>query len=241
MQLIQKGKAYVCDLTADQVRETARNTDRAGQDSPYRNRSVEENLDLFDRMRKGEFPDGARTLRAKIDMASPNLNMRDPVLYRILHARPSPHGRQVVHLSDVRLHPRAVGFDRAHHAFHLHAGVRGSSSAVRLVHRSARHLSPAADRVRPAQPHLHAAEQAQAADAGAGQAGRGWDDPRMPTISGMRRRGYTPEALRNFCGRIGVSKTNGTTELALLEYFVREDLNRARGARDGGAAPVCGW
>ncbi len=135
VQLIQSGKAYVCDLTPDEVRKQRGTLTEPGQESPYRNRSVEENLDLFARMKAGEFPDGARTLRAKIDMASANLNLRDPIMYRIVHARSSPHRRQVVHLSDVRFRAWGIGFGRENHAFHLHAGVRGSSSAVRLVHR----------------------------------------------------------------------------------------------------------
>ena len=198
-----------------------------GKESPYRNRSVEENLDLFERMRAGEFPDGSRTLRAKIDMASPNLNMRDPVMYRILHAE---HHRTGNKWCIYPMYDFAHGqsrFHRRHHALHLHAGIRRPPSALRLVYRTARHLSSAADRVRPPQPHLHAAEQAQAARRWCRTDHvRGWDDPRMPTISGIRRRGYTPEAMRNFCGAIGVSKTNGIIELGLLEHFVREDLNK---------------
>ena len=140
------------------------------QNSPYRNRSVEENLDLFERMRQGEFPDGTRVLRAKIDMASPNLNMRDPVMYRILHADASPHRRQVVHLSHVRLRARPVGFARAGHPLHVHPGIHRPSAALQVVHRAARNLPLAADRVRPPQPHLHPAQQAQAAATGAGKA-----------------------------------------------------------------------
>ena len=161
VQLIKKGKAYVCDLTADQVREYRGTLTTPGKNSPYRDRSVEENLDLFERMKAGEFPDGSRTLRAKIDMASPNLNLRDPVMYRILHAHASPHRRQVVHLPDVRLGPRAVA-------------IRSSGSRTRSARWSSRttgrcttgscdaagHLPSAADRVRPAEPHLHGDEQA---------------------------------------------------------------------------------
>ena len=143
---------------------------KGGKDSPYRDRSVEENLDLFRRMKAGEFPDGSRTLRAKIDMNSPNFNLRDPVMYRILHADASPHRRQVVHLPDVRLGPRPVRFHRADHALDLHAGVREPPAALRLVRPGAGHLRPAADRVRPAQPDLHGAEQAPAHPAGAGEA-----------------------------------------------------------------------
>ena len=173
-----------------------------GKESPYRNRSVEENLDLFERMRAGEFPDGSRTLRAKIDMASPNLNLRDPVMYRILHADASSHRRQVVHLSDVRLRARAVGFHRGHHALHLHAGVRGPSPALQLVHRAARASSRPQqiefDRLNLTYTLLSKRKLLQLVQEGRV---RGWDDPRMPTLSGIRRRGYTPEAIRNFCAR----------------------------------------
>ena len=133
VQLIQAGKAYVCDLTADQIREYRGTLTAPGQDSPYRDRRVEENFELFERMRAGEFPDGSRTLRAKIDMASPNLNMRDPVMYRILHAHHHRTGDTVVHLSDVRLYSRTIGLHRKHHAFDLHARIRKPPSAIRLV------------------------------------------------------------------------------------------------------------
>ena len=163
VQLIEAGKAYVDDLTADEIREHRGTLTEPGRESPWRNRPAEENLDLFARMRAGEFPDGARVLRAKIDMASPNINLRDPVLYRILHADASAHRRRLVHLPDLRLRARAVGRDRGHHALALHAGVRGPPAALRLADRQpAGAVAPAPDRVRPAQPHLHRAEQAQA-------------------------------------------------------------------------------
>ena len=133
IQLIKDGKAYVCDLTADEMREHRGTLSEPGKNSPYRDRTVDENLDLFERMEKGEFPDGTRTLRAKIDMASPNINMRDPVMYRIKHADAPSLGRQVVHLPVVRLHARPERFDRRHHALDLHAGVRKPPAAVRLV------------------------------------------------------------------------------------------------------------
>ena len=163
VQLIKAGKAYVCDLTAEQIREYRGTLTEPGKESPYRNRTVEENLDLFERMKAGEFPDGARTLRAKIDMASPNFNMRDPVMYRILHAEHHRTGNKWCIYPDVRLRARAERFHRRHHALHLHAGIRRPPPALRLVHRSTRHLSSAADRIRPAEPHLHPAQQAQAA------------------------------------------------------------------------------
>ncbi len=201
VQLIQAGKAYVCDLTADEVREHRGTLTEPGRNSPYRDRSIEENLDLFERMRAGEFPDGSRTLRAKIDMASPNLNMRDPVMYRILHATHHRTRRHVVHLPDLRLHPRPVRLDRADHAFDLHAGVREPPAALRLVHRDAGHLPSAADRVRPAEPHLHGDEQAAAA--GTGQAGdrqrlgRSADaDDLRPAPPRLHARGH-PQLLRH--------------------------------------------
>ena len=155
-----------------------------GRDSPYRNRGVEENLDLFRRMRAGEFPNGARVLRAKIDMASGNINLRDPVLYRILHADASAHRRRLVHLSDLRFRARPVGRDRGHHPLDLHAGVRGSPAALRLVHRESAGAGAAAPvRVRPAQHQLHGAVEAHPDRAGARAAmSSGWDDPRMPTL-----------------------------------------------------------
>ena len=142
-----------------------------GQNSPDRYRSIEENLDLFRRMRAGEFPNGARVLRAKIDMASGNMNLRDPVLYRILHAHASAHRRQVVHLSDLRFRAWPVGCDRAHHPLDLHAGVRGSSAAVRLADRkSAGAVAAAAVRVRPAEHQLYGAVEADPDPAGVGKA-----------------------------------------------------------------------
>ena len=227
MQLIQAGKAYVCDLTAEEMRKYRGTLTEPGKESPYRNRSVEENLDLFERMRAGEFPDGSRTLRAKIDMASPNLNMRDPVMYRILHAEHHRTGNKWC------IYPM---YDFAHGQSDSIEGITHSICTLEFedhrplydwYRRATRHLSSAADRIRPAESDLYADEQTEAAAAGERDGMcAGWDDPRMPTLSGIRRRGYTPEAIRNFCGAIGVSKTNGTIELGLLEHFVREDLNK---------------
>ncbi len=197
-----------------------------GRPSPWRDRSVEENLDLFERMRAGEFPDGSRTLRAKIDMASPNLNMRDPVMYRILHATHHRTGNKwcIYPMYDFA-HGQSDSIERITHSI-CTLEFEDHRPLYDWYRRAARNLSSAADRVRPAEPDVHAAEQAQAAAAGHDGVVRGWDDPRMPTLSGIRRRGYTPEAIRNFCGAIGVSKTNGIIELGLLEHFVREDLNK---------------
>ena len=184
VELIRKGKAYVCDLTADEVSAHRGTLTRPGKDSPFRNRSVDENLDLFARMRAGEFPDGARTLRAKIDMAHPNLNLRDPIMYRILHADAPPHRRQVVHLPDVRLGARAGGFHRGHHALALLARVREPPPALRLVPRPARHLPPAPDRVRAVQPDAHGDEQAQVHRAGRGRHREGLRRPAAADAGG---------------------------------------------------------
>jgi glutaminyl-tRNA synthetase len=226
VQLIKAGKAYVCDLTGDQVRATRGTLTEPGQESPYRNRSVEENLDLFARMRAGEFPDGIRTLRAKIDMAAANLNLRDPIMYRILHAEHHRTGDKWC------IYPM---YDFAHGESDSIEGITHSICTLEFEdHRPlydwyVRELGiykPQQiefDRLNLTYTLLSKRKLLHLVQKGLVS---GWDDPRMPTISGMRRRGYTPEALRAFCGRIGVSKTNGTTELSLLEYFVREDLNR---------------
>ena len=230
VQLIQKGKAFVCDLTADQVRRQRGTLTEPGQESPYRNRSIEENLDLFERMRKGEFPDGSRTLRAKVDMASPNLNMRDPVLYRILHMEHHRTGDKwcIYPMYDFT-HGQSDSIERITHSictpeFEDHRPLYDwFIDQLGIYHPQQIEF----DRLNLTYTLLSKRKLLALVQ---NKLVRGWDDPRMPTISGMRRRGYTPEALRNFAGRIGVSKTNGTTELALLEYCVREDLNR-RAAR----------
>jgi glutaminyl-tRNA synthetase len=230
VQLIQKGKAYVCDLSADQVRQQRGTLTEPGQESPYRNRSVEENLDLFERMRKGEFPDGSRTLRAKIDMASPNLNMRDPVLYRILHMAHHRTGDKwcIYPMYDFT-HGQSDSIERITHSictleFEDHRPLYDWFIAqLGIYHPQQIEF----DRLNLTYTLLSKRKLLALVQ---NKLVNGWDDPRMPTISGMRRRGYPPEALRSFCGRIGVSKTNGITELSLLEYFVREDLNR-RAAR----------
>ena len=172
IQLIKDGKAYVCDLTAEEVREHRGTLTEPGKNSPYRDRSVAENLDLFARMEKGEFPDGARTLRAKIDMASPNVNMRDPVMYRIKHASHHRSGdRWCIYPSYDYTHGQSDSIE-GHHPLDLHARVRESPAALRLVLRRPEDSSSAANRIRPAQSHLHRDEQAEAARAGAGQACR---------------------------------------------------------------------
>jgi len=226
VQLIKAGKAYVCDLTGDQVREQRGTLTEPGIESPYRNRSVEENLDLFARMKAGEFADGARTLRAKIDMASKNLNLRDPIMYRILHAEHHRTGKEWC------IYPM---YDYAHGQSDSIEGVTHSICTLEFEdHRplydwfveqlGIHHPQQIEfDRLNLTYTMMSKRKLLMLVQE---KYVNGWDDPRMPTISGMRRRGYTPEALRNFCGRLGVSKTNGTTELSLLEYCVREDLNR---------------
>jgi glutaminyl-tRNA synthetase len=224
--LIRKGKAYVCDLSAEEVRQYRGTLTEPGRESPYRNRSVEENLDLFERMRNGEFPDGSRTLRAKIDMASPNLNMRDPVMYRILHASHHRTGDKWC------IYPT---YDYAHGQSDSIEGITHSICTLEFEdHRPLydwfiRELGIYApqqiefDRLNLTYTVLSKRRLLRLVETGVV---RGWDDPRMPTLSGMRRRGYTPEAIRTFCSRIGVSKTNGIVELGLLEHCLREDLNR---------------
>jgi len=225
-ELIRKGKAYVCDLSADEVRQYRGTLTEPGKDSPWRDRSVEENLDLFERMRRGEFPDGSRTLRAKIDMASPNLNLRDPVMYRILHAAHHRTGDRWC------IYPT---YDYAHGQSDSIEGITHSICTLEFEdHRPLydwfiRELGIYApqqiefDRLNLTYTVLSKRRLLRLVEMGFV---RGWDDPRMPTLSGMRRRGYTPEAIRTFCGRIGVSKTNGIVELGLLEHCLREDLNR---------------
>src|SRR5690242_4499812 len=226
VQLIRAGKAYTCDLSAEEVRKQRGTLTEPGQESPYRNRSVEENLDLFERMKAGEFPDGARTLRAKIDMASANLNMRDPVMYRILHAEHHRTGNKwcIYPMYDFA-HGQSDSIERITHSictleFEDHRPLYDwYVEQLGIYHPQQIEF----DRLNLTYTLLSKRKLLQLVQQGYVS---GWDDPRMPTISGMRRRGYTPEAIRNFCRRIGVSKTNGITELGLLEYFVREDLNR---------------
>ena len=226
IRLIQAGKAYVCDLSADEIREYRGTLTESGKDSPYRNRSVEENLDLFQRMRAGEFPNGSRVLRAKIDMASGNLNMRDPVMYRILHV---PHPRTG---NKWCIYPT---YDWAHGQSDSIEGITHSICTLEFEdHR------PLYDWYLE-QLGIHHPTQIEFArlnltytvmskrrllELVTSGIVRGWDDPRMPTLSGIRRRGYIPEAIRAFCDRIGVTKGDSVVDFALLEYFLREDLNK---------------
>ena len=225
LQLIRDGKAYVCDLTAEEVRQYRGTLTEPGRESPYRNRSVEENLDLFQRMKAGEFPDGARTLRAKIDMASKNLNMRDPVIYRILHAEHHRTGDAwcIYPMYDYA-HPPSDSIEKVTHSictleFEDHRPLYDwVLENLRIFHSQQIEF----DRLNLTYTMLSKRRLLQLVQEGRV---REWDDPRMPTLSGIRRLGYTPEAIRNFCNRIGVSKTNGIIQLSLLEHSVREDLN----------------
>jgi glutaminyl-tRNA synthetase len=226
VQLINVGKAYVCDLSAEEIRQYRGTLTEPGKESPYRNRGIEENLDLFARMKAGEFPDGARTLRAKIDMASPNFNMRDPIMYRILHAEHHRTGNEWC------IYPM---YDYAHGQSDSIEGITHSICTLEFEdHRplydwyveSLGIYHPQQiefDRLNLTYTLLSKRKLLTLVQDGHV---RGWDDPRMPTLSGIRRRGYTPEALRNFSASIGLSKTNGSIELGRLEYFVREDLNK---------------
>jgi glutaminyl-tRNA synthetase len=226
LKTIREGKAFVCDLSAEEVRKTRGTLSEPGQESPYRNRSVEENLDLFQRMKAGEFPDGARTLRAKVDMASPNLNMRDPVMYRILHADHHRTGSEwcIYPMYDYA-HGQSDSIERITHSictleFEDHRPLYDwYVEALGIYHPQQIEF----DRLNVTYTLLSKRKLLQLVQDGHV---RGWDDPRMPTLAGIRRRGYPPEALRSFCGAIGVSKTNGSIELGLLEHHVRENLNR---------------
>jgi glutaminyl-tRNA synthetase len=227
VHLVREGKAFVCDLTADQVRDYRGTLIEPGQESPYRNRRVAENLDLFQRMRAGQFPDGARTLRAKIDMASPNINMRDPVLYRILHAEHHRTGDKWC------LYPM---YDYAHPISDALEGI--THSICTLEFEDHRPLYDWTLDNLPVPCHPQQIEFARLNVSYTVMSKRkllklvneghvaGWDEPRMPTLAGMRRRGYPAEAIRHFCERIGVGRRENLVDLALLEYCVREDMNR---------------
>ncbi len=226
VDLVKKGKAYVDDLTPEEIRQYRGTLTEPGKESPYRNRSVEENLDLLERMRKGEFPEGSKVLRAKIDMAHPNMNMRDPVMYRIIKA---PHYRRG---NEWCIFPT---YDWAHGQSDSIEGITHSICTLEFEdHR------PLYDWFLD-QLGIHHPQQIEFArleltytvlskrkllELVNGGHVDGWDDPRMPTISGMRRRGYTPEAIRDFCNRIGVAKANSVVDVALLEHCVRDHLNK---------------
>jgi glutaminyl-tRNA synthetase len=230
IQLIRAGKAYVDDLSAAEIREYRGTLTEPGRESPYRGRAVAENLDLFERMKKGEFPDGSRTLRAKIDMASPNLNMRDPVMYRILHMEHHRTGDEwcIYPMYDYA-HGQSDSIEHVTHSictleFEAHRPLYNWFIEQLGIFPS-RQIE--FDRLNLTYTLLSKRKLLQLVQQGHVA---GWDDPRMPTLSGMRRRGYTPEAMRNFCANISVSKTNNTVQLSLLEHYIREDLNK-RAAR----------
>jgi glutaminyl-tRNA synthetase len=227
VQLIRAGKAYVEDLNADEIREHRGTLTEPGKNSPWRDRSIEENLDLFQRMRAGEYEDGARVLRAKIDMAHPNLIMRDPTLYRIRKTRHHRTGDMLVHLPHVRFHPLPVGQHRRHHPQPVHPGVRKQPAlydwVLDNVDAPCHPQQIEFARLNLSYTVLSKRKLIQLVDEGIVD---GWDDPRMPTICGLRRRGYPPEAIRNFCDRIGLAKRDSVVDVALLEYSVREDLNK---------------
>lgn len=226
LELIRRGKAYVCDLSADEIREYRGTLTQSGRNSPHRDRPTEENLDLFQRMKNGEFPDGSRVLRAKIDMASPNLNMRDPIMYRILRAEHHRTGKKWC------IYPT---YDWAHGQSDSMEGITHSICTLEFEdHR------PLYDWFLDQLGVFHPQQiefarlnlthtimsKRKLLELVEGGYVSGWDDPRMPTLSGLRRRGYTPEAIRTFCDRIGVAKRESTVEMALLEHCLREDLNR---------------
>lgn len=223
--LIKKGKAYVCDLSGDEIKEYRGTLTKPGKESPYRNRTTLENLDLFERMRKGEFKDGEKVLRAKIDMASPNINMRDPIIYRIAHASHHKTGDKwcIYPMYDFA-HPIEDAIEGITHSictleFEDHRPLYDwvvneceMQSKPRQIEFARLNITNTVMSKR----KLKALVDAKVVD--------GWDDPRMPTIAGLRRKGYTPEAIRNFCREIGVAKSNSTVDSQMLEHFIREDL-----------------
>ncbi len=226
LQLIKKGKAYVCDLSADEIREYRGTLTEPGRDSPYRNRSIEENLDLFERMRAGEFDDGSRVLRAKIDMASPNLSMRDPVMYRILRATHHRTGDEWC------IYPM---YDFTHCLSDSIEGITHSICTLEFENNRPLYdwFLDELDAYHPqqiefARLNLSYTVMSKRKLLGLVEDGvvTGWDDPRMPTLSGLRRRGYTPEAIRNLCGRIGVARADSIVDITFLEHCIREDLNQ---------------
>ena len=226
VQLIKKGKAYVCDLTADKIRQYRGTLTEPGKNSPYHGRSVEENLDLFARMRAGEFPDGLRTLRAKIDMAHPNLNMRDPVMYRILHAKhPRTGNKWCIYPTYDWAHGLEDSVEKITHSictleFENHRPLYDwFLDRLGVFHPQQIEFA----RLNLTYTVMSKRKLLQLVQEGLVN---GWDDPRMPTICGLRRRGYSPASIRNFCVRIGVNKFNSTVDIMLLEHCLRKDLNR---------------
>ena len=225
-QLITVGKAFVCDLSADQMREYRGTLTEPGVNSPYRDRSIEENLDLFERMRAGEFADGSRTLRAKVDMASPNINLRDPVMYRVLRATHHRTGDQwCIYPTYDFAHGQSDSIERITHSictleFEDHRPLYDWFLDQLGVHHPQQIEFARLNLTYTALSKRKLLQLVQLKHV------NGWDDPRMPTLAGIRRRGYTPEAIRNFCERIGVAKRNSMVDIAMLEHCLREDLNK---------------
>ncbi|MBO7722471.1 MAG: glutamine--tRNA ligase/YqeY domain fusion protein, partial [Thermoguttaceae bacterium] len=238
LQLIRQGDAYVCDMSQEEVRAARGTPTEPGTESPWRNRSVEENLDLFERMKNGEFPDGSKTLRAKIDMASPNFNMRDPVMYRILHAEHHRTGTQWC------IYPM---YDWAHGLEDSIEGITHSICTLEFEHHRPLY-DWFLDRLGIYHPQqiefarlnltYTVMSKRKLLELVKGGYVSGWDDPRMPTICGYRRRGYTPQSIRNFCKTIGVAKFNSTIDMTVLENSIREDLNKTAQRRMAVLRPI---
>ena len=226
VNLIEKGKAYVCDLSADEVARNRGTLSGPGTESPYRGRPIEENLDLFERMKKGEFPDGARTLRAKIDMASPNINMRDPVIYRISHAHHHNTGdKWCIYPMYDYAHPLEDAIEGITHSlcsleFEDHRPLYDwcirEADCFEVIPRQIEFAKLRLTNTIMGKRYIRAMVEAGKLD--------GWNDPRLITMSGIRRRGYTPKAIRDFCDSVGVAKAESVVDYAQLEHFVREDL-----------------
>ncbi|MFY0544085.1 glutamine--tRNA ligase/YqeY domain fusion protein [Brevibacillus sp. H7] len=223
--LIKKGKAYVCDLSAEEIRLTRGTLTEPGKESPYRNRSVEENLDLFDRMRKGEFKDGEKVLRAKIDMSSPNINMRDPVLYRISHTTHHNTGdKWCIYPMYAYAHPLEDAIEGVTHSIcTLEFEDQRPLYDWVIQECEMEHVPRQYEfaRLNMTNTVMSKRKLKQLVDEGVVD---GWDDPRMPTISGLRRRGFTPESIRTFAREIGVARSNSVVDAKMLEHFIREDL-----------------
>ncbi len=226
IKLIKKGLAYVDDSTSEEIAAMKGTPTEPGKNSPYRDRSIEENLDLFERMKKGEFPDGSRTLRAKIDMAHTNMLMRDPLLYRIKHAHHHRTGDEWC------IYPM---YDFAHGQSDSIEQITHSICTLEFVpHRELYDWLIEKLEIFPSHQYEFARRnltytvmsKRKLLQLVTEKHVDGWDDPRMPTISGMRRRGYTPEVIREFCDRIGIAKRDNMVDVGLLEFFVREDLNK---------------
>ncbi|MBM3708381.1 MAG: glutamine--tRNA ligase, partial [Actinobacteria bacterium] len=224
--LVKKGRAYVCDLSFDEIRQYRGTLTKPGKESPYRNRSVEENLKIFEEMRNGKYPNGSKVLRAKIDMASPNLNMRDPVMYRILHRSHHRTGdKWCIYPTYDWAHGQSDSIESITHSictleFEDHRPLYDWFIEQLGIHHPQQIEFARLNLTYTVMSKRMLAELVQ------NKYVKGWDDPRMPTISGMRRRGYSPQAIRNFCSAIGVSKAESIVDMAFLEHFIREDLNK---------------